>query len=211
VHESSARIVVSGLIGAGKSTLVKALAPLLGLHALPERATQNPYLKRFYEDPHRWAFHSFIFFLEDTLRGEAQACAGGISVMQERMPEEHMEVFGRTFLNRRYFDEQDFELLDRLADTSGRRRPILRLLLQIDITPELALERIRRRDLPAERAMAIDYLEELAEHHERFVANWSASPVLRVSAMDLDFRDPSHVEELARAVRASLADGKASI
>jgi deoxyadenosine/deoxycytidine kinase len=211
VDESSARIVVSGLIGAGKSTLVNELAPLLGLHALPERATQNPYLKRFYEDPHRWAFHSFIFFLEDTLRGEARACARGIPVMQERMPEEHMEVFGRTFLNRGYLDEQDFELLDRLTDTTGRRRPILRLLLQIDITPELALERIRRRDFPAERAMAIDYLEELVAHHERFVASWSASPVLRVSAMDLDFRDPVQVEELARTVRESLAAADVSI
>ena len=59
-------IAVSGIIGAGKSTLVHGLADDLGLLPLEERFEENPYLRRFYEDPPTWAFRNYVFFLQRT-------------------------------------------------------------------------------------------------------------------------------------------------
>jgi len=49
-------IVVSGLIGAGKTTFTKELAEHLGYRAVFEPVESNPYLAKFYEDPKRWAY-----------------------------------------------------------------------------------------------------------------------------------------------------------
>jgi len=49
-------VVVSGLIGAGKTTLAGDLGKLLGYETLFEPVEENPYLADFYKDPARWAY-----------------------------------------------------------------------------------------------------------------------------------------------------------
>ena len=49
-------IVVSGIIGVGKSTFTERLAQLLGYRAIFEPVEDNPYLAKFYEDPKQWAY-----------------------------------------------------------------------------------------------------------------------------------------------------------
>ena len=49
-------IVVSGLIGVGKTVLTEKLAKLLGYEPIYEPVKDNPYLSDFYKDPHKWAY-----------------------------------------------------------------------------------------------------------------------------------------------------------
>ncbi len=49
-------IVISGLIGVGKSTFAKSLAEHLGYRAIFEPVSENPYLADFYKDPKKWAY-----------------------------------------------------------------------------------------------------------------------------------------------------------
>jgi deoxyadenosine/deoxycytidine kinase len=204
VDEPPVQVAVSGLIGAGKSTLVAGLAPLLGFEALPEAPLENPYLARFYEDPQRWAFHSLTFFVEHTLSGAVAARARGASTLQERVVAEHMQIFAETFLARGYIERADIDLLTRLLDTASPLLAPERLLVHVDIEPELALRRIHGRGFAPERAVDLAYLEELAGRYERFVADWSASPVLRVSAEELDFREAPDLRALAAMVCEAL-------
>src|SRR5882762_3024467 len=56
-------IAISGNIGSGKTTLVEKLSKHYNWIPLYESADNNPYLKDFYEDMTRWAFHLQIYFL----------------------------------------------------------------------------------------------------------------------------------------------------
>jgi len=47
-------VVVSGLIGVGKTSLAAELGKLLGYETLFEPVEENPYLADFYKDPARF-------------------------------------------------------------------------------------------------------------------------------------------------------------
>ena len=55
-------IQMSGAPGSGKTTLAEKLAKHYGWTPLYESVDQNPYLRGFYEDMARWAFHLQIYF-----------------------------------------------------------------------------------------------------------------------------------------------------
>ena len=55
-------IAVAGNIGCGKSTLVDFICRTYGVHPFFEPNANNPYLKDFYKEMPKWAFHSQIYF-----------------------------------------------------------------------------------------------------------------------------------------------------
>lgn len=197
-------IAVSGLIGAGKSTLVTGMAPLLDAQPLPERFDRNPYLANFYEEPQRWAFQSFMFFFEQSLSDEVAVRRDEVSALQERVIEEHVRVFGDVFRARGYLNGSELELLERLAEVSGSLLAPSDLLIHVDIDPAEALRRIRARALRTERAIDLEYLQALNARYARFVDGWSESPVLRLRAEEHDFRDGAHLHVLAATVEDAM-------
>src|SRR5437773_2915820 len=56
-------IVIEGPIGVGKSSLARRLAEHLGAEMLLEKADDNPFLERFYDDRFGYAFQTQLFFL----------------------------------------------------------------------------------------------------------------------------------------------------
>ena len=56
-------IVIEGGIGAGKSTLARAIAAHLDSAPLLEPFADNPFLEQFYLDPERYAFPVELSFL----------------------------------------------------------------------------------------------------------------------------------------------------
>ena len=65
-------IGISGLIGAGKTTLAEALAKELNLPVFYEPVTNNEYLKDFYTDMKRYAFPMQIYLLNKRFKQQQQ-------------------------------------------------------------------------------------------------------------------------------------------
>lgn len=210
VRKAPFHIAISGLIGAGKSTLVTGLAPLVGAQPLLERAAQNPYLERFYGEPHRWAFQSFASFFEQSLSDEVDARQRHLPTLQERVVEEHVAVFGQIFLSRRYLERSDLEIFLKLTQTANALVPPADLLIHVDIDPTEALRRIQARGRPEERPIDLDYLKALSAQYEIFVGQWSESSVLSVSAEEYDFRDSADLRVVAAKVEAALDSTRSS-
>ena len=61
-------IAVCGNIGSGKTTLTEKLSKHYGWNPLYESVDDNPYLRDFYQDMTKWAFHVQIYFLNSRLR-----------------------------------------------------------------------------------------------------------------------------------------------
>jgi deoxyadenosine/deoxycytidine kinase len=183
-------------MGAGKTTLVRGLSRELGYLALEERFAENPFLESFYADPPSWAFRSYVFFLQRTFADYARARAAERGGVQERVLEEHLVVFGAEFLARGYLGADEFELLEALTLDAAAALPVPDLLLHIDITPELALERLRARATPAEREVRLDYLASLDGRYGSMLSGWEGE-LVRIDAGAHDFRDRDYVAGLA--------------
>ena len=56
-------LAIDGVIGVGKTSLVRLLQPAFGAQVLLEVFEENPFLSDFYSDRARYAFQTQIFFL----------------------------------------------------------------------------------------------------------------------------------------------------
>src|SRR5437588_6096131 len=56
-------IVVEGPIAVGKTSLAERLADALGARLVLEEGEENPFLRRFYDNPEKYACATQIFFL----------------------------------------------------------------------------------------------------------------------------------------------------
>ena len=57
------KIVLSGVVGVGKSTISRKLGKLLKYKIMDEPVTSNPYLDDFYQNPLEYAFKMQVFML----------------------------------------------------------------------------------------------------------------------------------------------------
>lgn len=194
-------IAVSGLIGAGKSTLVRGLSQELGFSPLEERFEENPYLGGFYREPSRWAFKSFVFFFQRTLDDYLQAEESSSGSVQERVLEEHLLVFGEEFRERGYLKDEDLRLLRDLTRTSLKALKGPDLLIYLDIDPAEALSRIRHRANEVEGEIPLDYLESLHHRYENVLREWQGE-LVRLDAREWDFREAVEVTKLIRQIDA---------
>jgi len=194
-------------MGAGKTTLVHALARQLGSLALPERDDENPYLRRFYADPPRWAFKSYAFFVNQTLEDHRRASSSPRGAVQERVLEEHAVVFGEEFHRRGYLDDPDWEVLSSLTFALAGSVPAPDLLIHLEIEPAEALRRLHHRATAIEDGIRLDYLQSLNARYGGFVDAWSGR-VVRLDSNTRDFREERDVADLATDIGSLLAQAE---
>jgi deoxyadenosine/deoxycytidine kinase len=77
-------IAISGNIGSGKTTLAERLSKHYGWTPLYESVDHNPYLRDFYNDMTRWAFHLQIYFINSRFRQNNEIHANEKTTIQER-------------------------------------------------------------------------------------------------------------------------------
>ncbi len=180
-------VAVAGNIGAGKSTLTRILSERYHLSPVYEAVDENPYLADFYGDMRRYAFQSQVFFLAARLRQHLREVNPGRRVIQDRTVYEDANVFARLLADDGQLDRRDHASYTLLYDAvaSALRPPDLLIYLRASLPTLRSHIRQRGRDYEADIDDA--YLERLGELYERWIEDYSLSPVVAVPADDLDF------------------------
>lgn len=198
-------VAVAGNIGVGKSTLVALLCHHLGWQPFYEPVAENPYLEDFYRDMRAWAFHSQIFFLTHRLRAHRQLLDHPTSVIQDRTVYEDAEVFALNLYRQGLIQERDYRAYRELYEVLTEFLPPPDLVVYLRATVPTLLERISHRGRDYERHITPAYLEQLNELYERWIASFSACPVLTVPSDDLDYvANSRHLELIARKIEEKL-------
>lgn len=198
-------VAVAGNIGVGKSTLVALLCHQMGWQPFYEPVAENPYLEDFYRDMRSWAFHSQIFFLTHRLRAHRQLLDHPTSVIQDRTVYEDAEVFALNLYRQGLIQERDYRAYRELYEVLTEFLPPPDLVVYLRASVPTLLERISHRGREYERQITPAYLEQLNELYERWIASFSACPVLTVPSDDLDYvANSKHLELIARKIEEKL-------
>ena len=198
-------IAIEGVIGVGKTTLARMLAPEFGATPVLEVFQENPFLSDFYADRARYAFQTQIFFLLSRYRQQYQsipeALARGSVLSDYTFAKDslfaHLNLTG-----------DELAVYEKLHGALAEKIPTPDLVVYLRADLDVLMARIAARDRPYERSMDRDYIESLRLAYEGFFAAYSQSPVLAIDTNNLNFvQDPVVLASIRERIRTTLGEG----
>ena len=180
-------IAVCGNIGSGKTTLVEKLAKHYGWEPLYEAVDNNPYLKDFYQDMARWAFHLQIYFLNSRFNQIRQIRESEKPIVQDRTIYEDAHIFAANLYKSKFLNERDYASYRDIFNSmiTFVQPPDLLIYLKADI-PKL-VQQIEKRGREMEFGIKLEYLKNLNDHYEQWIRQYNSGRLLIVDVNKLDF------------------------
>jgi deoxyguanosine kinase len=197
-------IAIEGVIGVGKTTLARMLAPAFDADLLLEVFEENPFLSDFYSDRARYAFQTQIFFLlsryHQQRRGVTAIVESGKSLLSDY-------TFAKDSLFARInLQGDELGMYQRVHEALAEKIPMPDLLVYLRADTDVLMERIVLRDRTYERNMERGYIEELNRAYEEFFSHpYDGTPVLTINTNPLDFvRHQKHLSIIENRIRETL-------
>lgn len=180
-------IAISGNIGSGKTTLAEKLAKHYGWIPLFESVDNNPYLRDFYGDMSRWAFHLQVYFLNSRFQQINAIRNNDKTIIQDRTIYEDAHIFAANLRKSGHLTERDYQSYFDVFNSMIEyvKPPDLLIYLRADI-PKL-VKQIEKRGRDFEYAIRIDYLKNLNEHYETWISTYDQGKLLILDVNQLDF------------------------
>jgi deoxyguanosine kinase len=191
-------IAIEGPIGVGKTSLVELLARRFEGVMVLEDIT-NPFLPDFYEKRPGAAFQVQMYFL--------------LSRFQQQREIAQMDLFHQlvladyTFPKDRIFaylnlDDTDLGIYEKLYPVLEAEVPKPDLVIYMQASVPVLVERISRRARDYESGMEKDYLKRLSEAYSYFFFHYRETPLLVVNTDEIDFvNNPADLNGLIEQIK----------
>lgn len=187
-------IVLSGLIGAGKSSLTKILADELHGQAFYENVDGNPILPLFYKDMSKYTFLLNVYLMNHRL--EQINCANKMknSVIDHSIYED--SVFFKMNVDNGIADSTEFKIYrdlvnNMMEDVPGSVHKKPDLLIYIHASLDTMLKHIKQRGRIFEQLSTDPKLEDyyacLNSHYDPWFEQYDASDKLMIDGDKYDF------------------------
>ena len=180
-------IAIVGNIGAGKTTLAQKLAQHFKWELFLEAVENNPYLKDFYDDMPRWAFHLQIYFLNSRFQQVQKINQSTRPIIQDRTIYEDAYIFARNLHQSGLMSQRDYDNYYSIFQSiiSMVKPPDLMIYLKADL-PKL-IGQIEKRGREYESTMRLDYLRHLNEHYNSWMKSYDLGKLLVIDVNNIDF------------------------
>ncbi len=197
-------LAIEGVIGVGKTTLARLLQPALEAEVLLEVFEENPFLSDFYSDRKRYAFQTQIFFLLSRYR-------------QQNNTVPHLLASGRNLISDYTFAKDalfaginlsgdELNMYYKVHEALGEKIPKPDLILYLQASTPVLMNRITLRDRSYERRMERDYIDQLNRAYEEFFAKpVDHTPVLTIRTDNLNVvQNYDHLKLIENRIRETL-------
>ncbi|MDZ7723966.1 MAG: deoxynucleoside kinase [candidate division KSB1 bacterium] len=189
-QSSSFFAAVAGNIGVGKTTLTRRISQEFGFEPYYEKVIKNPYLQDFYSDMQRWSFHLQVYFLSQRFNDHRRMILSPRPCVQDRTIYEDAEIFAAILHKNGNMTDRDYsnylELFSSMTDFL--RKPDLIIYLKASVWT--LTTRIRKRGRDYERNISTEYLYELNDAYNKWIARIENDfNVLVINADSYDFEE----------------------
>ncbi|ARQ94563.1 deoxyadenosine kinase [Weissella phage PWc] len=193
-------ISVSGMVGSGKTSLVKMLSELLDVPAMMEQVDGNPWLPLYYQDPERYGFIMQVHMLNNRGRDIKKAAKTRNAILDQdisadkwafaltnsQMPngmseaeyEEYCALFDNIYLD-----------LNTISEFTGNNLPDVNIILTTDM--DRTRKNIRGRGREAETFEDGDetdnYFVALNDNFNEYAEKYDLAPKMVIDVTKLDF------------------------
>lgn len=191
-------VVVEGVIGVGKTTLVHQLARGLGGRTVLEEFEENPFLPDFYRDRRAFALSTQLFFLMSRFRQQEVLAQGDL--FQRQTVSDYLFDKDRIFAQLT-LEPHELAIYTQLFEVLRPQVATPDLVIFLHADHETVMRRIAHRGRSYELDMDPAYIRSLADAYVDFFAAYDAAPLLTIDTTRVDFRDPGQgLDEVLRAV-----------
>jgi deoxyadenosine kinase len=201
-------IGISGIIAAGKSTLAKALAKMMGLPVYMETAATNKYMADFYKDMKKYGYPLQIDLLTDRYNQQQKIVWNAKGAVQDRTIYED-SIFCKMLCDDGFVDSRDYETYEKLSKIMFNLMKRPDLIVHLDISPEESFRRLKIRNRNIESEVPLAYLQKLHKYYDDFLIKISKKiRVIRVKydkKYKIEYKNQKEFDEKMENVAKKMA------
>ena len=191
-------IAIEGAIGVGKTTLAKKISDTVKCETLFEDYVTNPFLKDFYDHNQLNSFSTQVYFL---LRRIEQS----IEVKDTKDLLISDFYFGKDELFAKLnLTQVEFAMYTELREKLGFNPPVPDLIIYLQASTEILLERIKNRGLDLERNMKRKYIDSVNEIYMKHFHEYNASPVLIINTSNVNINNETDFQILIEEISSDI-------
>ena len=178
-------IAIEGNIGAGKTSLSTMISQDFNAKLILERFKDNPFLPKFYEDKHRYAFPLEMSFLADRYQQLSDDLAQ-FDLFKDFVVSDY-DVFKSLIVAKITLQEDEYALYDKLFRIMYKEMVKPELYIYLYQNTERLLENIKSRGRDYEQNIQPEYLIEINKSYLSFIKSRADMNVCIIEISDLDF------------------------
>ncbi|MBI5266354.1 MAG: deoxynucleoside kinase [candidate division Zixibacteria bacterium] len=199
-------IAVEGVIGVGKTSFAKMLADRLEATLVNEEVFENPFLVDFYKNKTRYALSCQLFFLISRFQQQQQLMVRDL--FAQRIVADYLFAKDSIFASVN-LSERELALYNRIAPVLARDIPKPDLVIYLQASSPVLLERIRSRSFTFEKPIDLDYVEGLNKAYDYYFFHYTETPLLVVKTDEIDFvHNVDHFDDLIEQLRKPIVGKK---
>ena len=191
-------IAIEGAIGVGKTTLAKKISDTVKCKTLFEDYVANPFLKDFYDNNQLNSFSTQVHFL---LRRIEQS----IEVKTTKNLLISDFYFGKDELFAKLnLTQMEYAMYQELRKKLDFNPPIPDLIIYLQASSEILLERVKKRGLDIERNIKKKYIDSVNEIYMKHFHEYTASPVLIINTSNVNINNETDYQILIEEISSEI-------
>ena len=191
-------IAIEGAIGVGKTTLAKKISDTVKCKTLFEDYVTNPFLKDFYDHNQLNSFSTQIYFLLKRIEQSIEV-KGTDNLLISDFYFGKDELFARLNLT-----QVEYAMYQELRKKLNFNPPIPDLIIYLQASSEILLERIKKRGLDIERNIKKKYIDSVNEIYMKHFHEYSASPVLIINTSNVNINNETDYQILIEEISSDI-------
>ncbi len=199
-------ITIEGNIGAGKTTLSQLLQKKYDAKLVLEQFADNPFLPKFYDDQHKYAFPLELSFLADRYK-QLKDMLTSRDLFSEYIISDYLFIKSKLFAKVN-LPEDEYKLYETLFDIIYPNLPQPDLVIFLDVPLQKLRHNIKQRNRDYEQNIEDAYLNKIQDAYLQLIKS-DTQRTLIIDTSETDFlNNPGQLQQLFAYLQNDYALGR---